>query len=179
MALRVVQYGKPQQVSTCSLWETTRCSSVELNKGPNWLGGCRSQDSAWWNSCLKDNGLTVEAVVIDFVFKNIQPLKDRVYLAYLYTRVNDPSRVTNKHLSEANVLKRVEMMLRCAIAYVGAPCSYSAWNISLMVSFNCMYFVLPNLLCALFSLWDFVCVEFFFWVCVQSTRPRGGWASRP
>lgn len=25
---------------------------------------------------LKDKGLTVEVVVIDFVFKNIQPLKD-------------------------------------------------------------------------------------------------------
>jgi hypothetical protein len=32
---------------------------------------------------LKDKGLTAEAVVTDFVFKNIQPLKDRVYLAYL------------------------------------------------------------------------------------------------
>jgi hypothetical protein len=30
---------------------------------------------------LKDRGLTVEAVVTDFVFKNIQPLKDRVYPA--------------------------------------------------------------------------------------------------
>jgi hypothetical protein len=28
---------------------------------------------------LKDKGLTVKAVVADFVFKNIQPLKDRVY----------------------------------------------------------------------------------------------------
>jgi hypothetical protein len=34
---------------------------------------------------LRDRGLTVEAVVIDFIFKNIQPLKDRVYPAYLYT----------------------------------------------------------------------------------------------
>jgi hypothetical protein len=36
---------------------------------------------------LKDRGLTAEAVVIDFVFKNILPLKDRVYPTYLYTRV--------------------------------------------------------------------------------------------
>jgi hypothetical protein len=34
---------------------------------------------------LKDGGLTVEVVVADFVFKNIQPLKDRVYPAYLYS----------------------------------------------------------------------------------------------
>jgi hypothetical protein len=34
---------------------------------------------------LKDRGLTAKAVVVDFVFKNIQPLKDRVYPTYLYT----------------------------------------------------------------------------------------------
>jgi hypothetical protein len=38
---------------------------------------------------LKDRGLAAEAVVADFVFKNFQPLKDRVYPAYLYTGVND------------------------------------------------------------------------------------------
>jgi hypothetical protein len=32
---------------------------------------------------LKDRGLTAEVVVPDFVFKNIQPLKDRVYPTYL------------------------------------------------------------------------------------------------
>lgn len=40
---------------------------------------------------LKDRGLTIEAVVIDFVLKNIQPLKDRVHPAYLYTGVRDMS----------------------------------------------------------------------------------------
>jgi hypothetical protein len=45
---------------------------------------------------LKDRGLTAEAVVADFVFKNIQPLKDRVYPAYLYTGVNDHTRITNR-----------------------------------------------------------------------------------
>jgi hypothetical protein len=38
---------------------------------------------------LKDRGLTTEAMVADFVFKNIQPLKDRVYPAYLYSGIND------------------------------------------------------------------------------------------
>jgi hypothetical protein len=33
---------------------------------------------------LKDMGLTAEGIVADFVFKNIQPLKDRVYPTYLY-----------------------------------------------------------------------------------------------
>jgi hypothetical protein len=33
---------------------------------------------------LKERGLTAEAVVADFVFKNIQPLKEMAYPAYLY-----------------------------------------------------------------------------------------------
>jgi hypothetical protein len=53
---------------------------------------------------LKDKGLTVESVVVDFVFKNIQPLKDRVYPAYLYTGVNDPTQITNRRISEQDVL---------------------------------------------------------------------------
>jgi hypothetical protein len=32
----------------------------------------------------KERGLNAEAVVADFVFKNIQPLKNRAYPAYLY-----------------------------------------------------------------------------------------------
>jgi hypothetical protein len=38
---------------------------------------------------LKDRGLTAEVVVADFVFKNIRPLKDRAYPAYLYSGIND------------------------------------------------------------------------------------------
>ena len=40
---------------------------------------------------LKDRGLTAEAVVVDFTFKNIQPLKDKAYPAYLYSGINDPT----------------------------------------------------------------------------------------
>jgi hypothetical protein len=36
---------------------------------------------------LKVIGLSVEAMVIDFMFKNIHPLKDKVHLAYLYNGV--------------------------------------------------------------------------------------------
>jgi hypothetical protein len=61
---------------------------------------------------LKDRGMTIEAVVVDFVFKNIQPLKDRVHPAYLSTGVRDPSRVTNRQISEEDVLNRVKMMPR-------------------------------------------------------------------
>src|SRR5688572_18507908 len=47
---------------------------------------------------LKERGLTAEAVVVDFVFKNIQPLKDRAYPAYLYSGLTDSTRVTNKRI---------------------------------------------------------------------------------
>jgi hypothetical protein len=83
---------------------------------------------------LKNRGLTFEAVVVDFVFKNIQLLKDRVYLTYLYTGVNDPSRVTDKHIFEENVPSRVDLMLRGKTSNVGASPSYSAWNLPPMVS---------------------------------------------
>jgi hypothetical protein len=47
---------------------------------------------------MKERGLTAEAVVADFVFKNIQPLKDMAYLAYLYSGINDSTRVINKRI---------------------------------------------------------------------------------
>jgi hypothetical protein len=47
---------------------------------------------------LKERGLTAEAVVADFVFKNIQPLKDRAYPAYLYRGLADSTRVTNRRI---------------------------------------------------------------------------------
>jgi hypothetical protein len=47
---------------------------------------------------MKERGLTVEAVVADFVFKNIQPLKDRAYPTYLYSGVTDSTQVTNRKI---------------------------------------------------------------------------------
>jgi hypothetical protein len=78
---------------------------------------------------LKDWGLTVEAVVADFVFKNIQPLKDRVYPAYMYTEINDPTRITNRRIPEEDILSRIDLMLRGKISNAGAPLSYSTWNL--------------------------------------------------
>jgi hypothetical protein len=83
---------------------------------------------------LMDRGPTIEAVVIDFVFKNIQPLEDRVHPAYVYTRVRDPSWVKDRQISEENILSRVEKMLRGAIVNDGAPQSYSVWNLPPVVS---------------------------------------------
>ena len=75
---------------------------------------------------LRNRGFTPEAIVVDFVFKNIQPLKVRVYPIYLYTGVNDPTRITNKRISKEDVLSRVDSMLRGKVSNVGAPLSYSA-----------------------------------------------------
>jgi hypothetical protein len=68
-------------------------------------------------------------VVADFVFKNIQPLKDRVYPTYLYTGVNDSTRVTNRQIPNEDLLSRVDMILRGRVSNVGAPLFYSAWNL--------------------------------------------------
>jgi hypothetical protein len=78
---------------------------------------------------LKDRGLTGEAMVADFVFKNIQPLKDRVYPAYLYIGINDSTRVTNRHIPNEDLLSRLDMILRGRVSNACAPLAYSAWNL--------------------------------------------------
>jgi hypothetical protein len=75
---------------------------------------------------LKKKGLTTEAVVTDFVFKNIQPLKDRAYPAYLYRGVTDLTRVTNRRIRVVDLVSRLEMILRGRVSNVGAPVAYSA-----------------------------------------------------
>jgi hypothetical protein len=77
---------------------------------------------------LKERGLTVEAVIADFVFKNIQPLKDRAHPAYLYSGVTDSTRVTNKRIPAVDLVSRLEMILRGKVSNIGAPVAYSAWN---------------------------------------------------
>jgi hypothetical protein len=54
--------------------------------------------------------------------------------------------VTNKHISEENVLNRVEMMLRGVVVNAGAPQSYSAWNLPPLVSYDYLSSYLPILL---------------------------------
>jgi hypothetical protein len=78
---------------------------------------------------LKDRGLTAEAVVADFVFKNIQPLKGRIYPAYLYTDINDSTRVTNRKVPNEDLLSRLDMILRGRVSNAGAPLAYSTWNL--------------------------------------------------
>jgi hypothetical protein len=84
---------------------------------------------------LKEKGLTAEAVVADFVFKNIQSLKNRAYPAYLYSGVTDSTRVTNKRIPAVDLVSRLEMILRGKISNIGAPIAYSAWNLPPSKSF--------------------------------------------
>jgi hypothetical protein len=78
---------------------------------------------------LKERGLTAEAVVVDFIFKNIQPLKDRAYPAYLYSGITGSTRVTNKEISTEDLVSRLDMILRGKVSNVSAPVAYSAWNL--------------------------------------------------
>ena len=75
---------------------------------------------------LKEKGLTTEAVVADFVFKNIQPLKDSSYPAYLYSGITYSTRVTNKKIPTEDLVSRLDMILRGKVSNVGAPVAYSA-----------------------------------------------------
>jgi hypothetical protein len=78
---------------------------------------------------LKEKGLIAKAVIADFVFMNIQPLKDRVYLAYLYRGITDSTRVTNRRIPVVDLVSRLEMILRGKVSNIGAPVAYSAWNL--------------------------------------------------
>jgi hypothetical protein len=85
---------------------------------------------------LKERGLTAETVVADFVFKNIQPLKDRAYPAYMYRGLADSTRVANRRIPAVDLVNRLEMILRGKVSNVGAPVAYSAWNLPLSKAFT-------------------------------------------
>jgi hypothetical protein len=84
---------------------------------------------------LKERGLTAEAVVADFVFKNIQSLKDRAYPAYLYSGITDSTRVANRKIPTEDLVSRLDMILRGKVSNVGALVAYSAWNLPSPKSF--------------------------------------------
>jgi hypothetical protein len=63
-------------------------------------------------------------------------LKDRVYPAYLYTGIDDSTRVTNRHIPNEDLLSRLDMILRGKVSNAGAPLAYSAWNLPLNTPFS-------------------------------------------
>lgn len=52
-----------------------------------------------------------------------------MHLAYLFIGARDPSLVTERVITEEDVLNRVEMILRGAIVNEGAPQAYFGWNL--------------------------------------------------
>lgn len=67
-------------------------------------------------------------MVIEFICRNIQLLKDRLYPAFMYVGAKDPTRLTDQELYKEEVLLRVVMMLKSDIFNEGAPRAYSACN---------------------------------------------------
>jgi hypothetical protein len=135
MALRVVHYGKPWQVPP------PRSGRQPDVRAPSWIESPTDLETTEAKvllaeiCLLKERGLTAEAVVADYVFKNIQPLKDRAYLAYLYSGVTDSTWVTNKRIPAVDLVSQLEMILRGKVSNIGAPVAYSAWNLPPSKSF--------------------------------------------
>jgi hypothetical protein len=101
------------------LWKTTASSSPRSGRQldvrtPSWVESPTALEVMEARvllaeiCLLKERGLTVEAVVADFVFKNIQPLKDRAYPAYLYSGITDSTRVTNKKIPTEDLVSRLD-----------------------------------------------------------------------
>jgi hypothetical protein len=67
-------------------------------------------------------------VVIDFIFRNIKPLKDQVHPMYFYVRAWDPTRETNRVMTEKDVLTCAGMTLRGDVYNEGAPRVHFAWH---------------------------------------------------
>jgi hypothetical protein len=51
------------------------------------------------------------------------------YPAYLYSGINDSTRVMNKRIPTEDVMSRLDMILRGRVSNVGAPVAYSTWNL--------------------------------------------------
>lgn len=77
---------------------------------------------------LKASGLTATAVAIDFVYKNIQPLKDRDHSAFYYRGLDDRTRETDRQTPVDEVVQRVRGFFQGPITNRGAPKSFTIWN---------------------------------------------------
>jgi hypothetical protein len=93
MAPRVVHHGESQQIPPPRSGRQPDIHTPSWVEYPTYSEAVEAKVLLAEICSLKVRGLTVEAMVADFVFKNFQPLKDRVYPAYLYTGINDSTRV--------------------------------------------------------------------------------------
>jgi hypothetical protein len=139
----VVYCGKPRQVSPPRSGRQPDVRTPSWIESPTALEVTEAKVLLAEVCLLKERGLTAEAVVADFVFKNIQPLKDRAYPAYLYSGVTDSTRVTNRRIPTKDLVSRLDMILRGKVSNVGAPVAYSAWNLPPPKSFSISCLILP------------------------------------
>jgi hypothetical protein len=79
----VVYYGKPLQVPPPRSGRQPDVRTPSWVESPTSLEVMEARVLLAEICLLKERGLIAEAVVADFVFKNIQPLKDRAYPTYL------------------------------------------------------------------------------------------------
>ncbi len=125
----MVYYGKPWQVPPPRSGRQPDVRTPSWIESPTALEVTEAKVLLAEVCLLKERGLTAEAVVADFVFKNIQPLKDRAYPAYLYSGVTNSTWVTNRRIPAEDLVSRLDMILRGKVSNVGAPVAYSAWNL--------------------------------------------------
>jgi hypothetical protein len=125
----VVYCGKPRQVPSPRSGRQPDVRTPSWIESPTTLEVTEAKDLLAEVYLLKERGLITEAVVADFVFKNIQPLKDRAYPTYLYSGVTDSTQVTNRRIPAKRLVSRLDMILRGKVSNVGALVAYSAWNL--------------------------------------------------
>jgi hypothetical protein len=78
MAPQVVYHGESQQIPPPRLGRQPNVRTPSWVESPTYLEVAQAKVLLAKICSLKDRGLTAVAMVADFVFKNIQPLKDRV-----------------------------------------------------------------------------------------------------
>jgi hypothetical protein len=128
-APRVVYRGEPREFPPPRSGRQPDVRTLSWTESPTDLEVAEAGALLAEVGLLEERGLTAEAVVTNFVFKNIQPLKDIAYPTYLYRGLADSTRVTNRRIPVMDLVSRLEMILRGMVSNIGAPVTYSAWNL--------------------------------------------------
>jgi hypothetical protein len=105
MALGVVYYRESWQFPPPRLGRQLDVRAPSWTESPTDLEITEARVLLAEIGLLKERGLTAEAVVADFVFKNIQPLKDRAYPTFLYSGVTNSTRVTNRRIPAMDLVR--------------------------------------------------------------------------
>ena len=77
---------------------------------------------------LRQNNLTGEAIMFDWMRRRIQPLQARETLGFLYQGTADSSRYSEEEISDEDILSRVQRLLRDVKKVPFIPDTFSAAN---------------------------------------------------